>query len=226
MSIPLSLKPVQPNDRDTSRGEFVYRVLRDAIKSGQLAQGCRVREEDLANSLGVSRTPVREALRRLQSRGLLELAPGRGLVVVQISRQQLLELYAMREVLEGGAARMAAQHASDSEVQALRDLMAELQTHVGDALAVARVNARFHAIIYGAAHNRYLQGALADLTDALALLPNTTFSAQGRPEAAHREHKAIVSAIANKDPEGAEEAARRHIRAAQRVRMEMIFATP
>jgi len=219
------LKALDTPARDTSRGEFVYRALCDAIKDGRLKQGARVREEDVARSLGVSRTPVREALFRLQTRGLLELAPGRGLVVVAISRQQLVELYEMRELLEGGAARMAAQHASATEVETLRYLLQEFQ-RAGDAPArLAAINRQFHSAIYDAAHSRYLIGAMSDLTDALALLQNTTFSVPGRPKAALKEHRAIVAAIAAKDPIEAERAAREHIRAAQQTRTSMILGS-
>src|SRR5215213_2198226 len=91
--------------RTRSRADFVYESLRDAISDGRIAVGERVREEEVARSLGVSRTPVREALRRLQIRGLLVIFAGRGLVVAKLSQQQIVELYAMREILEGSAAR-------------------------------------------------------------------------------------------------------------------------
>ena len=94
--------------RTRSRADFVYENLRDAISDGRIAGGERVREEEVARNLGVSRTPVREALQRLQQRGLLSFGPTRGLVVAQLSHQQVVELYAMREILEGSAARFAA----------------------------------------------------------------------------------------------------------------------
>ena len=93
--------------RTRSRADFVYDSLRDAISDGRIAGGERVREEEVARNLGVSRTPVREALQRLQQRGLLEIGAGRGLVVAQLSQQQVIELYAMRQILEGSAARTA-----------------------------------------------------------------------------------------------------------------------
>src|SRR3954462_7176250 len=84
-----------------SRAEFVYDSLRDAISDGRIAGGERVREEEVARNLGVSRTPVREALQRLQQRGLLVVGAGRGLMVARLSQQQVVELYAMRQILEG-----------------------------------------------------------------------------------------------------------------------------
>src|SRR3954465_10805740 len=106
-----------PNEpRPRSRADFVYESLRDAISDGRIAGGERVREEEIARNLGVSRTPVREALQRLQQRGLLVFGPGRGLVVAQLSQQQVIELYAMRQILEGSAARFAAPHATAVEI--------------------------------------------------------------------------------------------------------------
>src|SRR5882762_11989051 len=90
--------------RTRSRADFVYERLRDAIWDGRIAVGERVREEEIARNLGVSRTPVREALQRLHQRGLLVFGAGRGLTVASLSQHQVLQLYAMREILEGSAA--------------------------------------------------------------------------------------------------------------------------
>ncbi len=209
--------------RNTSRAEFVYRALCDAIERGQFRQGERIREEEVAQSLGVSRTPVREALGRLQARGLLEMAPGRGLVVVELSKQRVSELYAMREVLEGTAARFAAQHASAAEVDALKRLVGELRRVLGDEQESARLNRLFHQAIYEAAHNAYLLHALNELRDAMALLPGTTYSAAGRTQSSCDEHDLMVSAIERRNAAAAEEAARQHIREAQRLRLELVF---
>src|SRR5262247_4831520 len=117
-----------------SRADFVYESLRDAISDGRIAAGERVREEEVARNLGVSRTPVREALQRLQQRGLLSFGPTRGLVVAQLSHEQVVELYAMREILEGSAARFAAQHASPGEIALLHRLQDQLRAAEGDDL--------------------------------------------------------------------------------------------
>src|ERR1041385_8951158 len=98
-----------------SRSEKVFRFLHNAIQEGRFTNGERIREEEIATLLGVSRTPVREALSRLLGRGLLEAAPG-GLIVAQLTRTHVIELYAMRELLEGATARFTAQHAASSEI--------------------------------------------------------------------------------------------------------------
>src|SRR5437868_6797842 len=105
-----------------SRSDLVYQKLRDAIESGQLKPGQRVMEVEVAEWLDVSRTPVREALRKLEAAGMLAIEPRSGLVVSSISRQAMMELYVMREVLEGTAARLCARHASDLEVMELGEL--------------------------------------------------------------------------------------------------------
>jgi DNA-binding GntR family transcriptional regulator len=207
--------------RTTSRAEFVYRALREAIREGHFRPGERILEEEIAQTLGVSRTPVREALRRLEARGLVETAPGRGMLVVELTGQRVTELYAVREVLEGTAARFAAQHAAPSEIEVLWRLNEELR-HVDDQQRAARINRTFHQAIYEAAHNRYLMQPVNEMHDAMALLPGTTYSAKGRLESSREEHVAILNAIAGRDPAAAEEAARRHIRAAQHLRLGMI----
>ena len=209
--------------RTGPRGEFVYKSLIDAIRAGRIKPGDRLREEDVAQSLGVSRTPVREALQYLQARGLVELAPGRGIVVVEFTTQQVMELYAMREVLEGAAARFAAQHALPAEIAIMHELNAEFEASVGDPLRLVRANQALHRTIYEAARNRYMHEALSNLEDALSLLQSTTFVVPDRHAPAAREHRAIVAAIESRDAEGAEAANRLHVREAQRVRLRMLM---
>lgn len=205
-----------------SRGAQVYEALLDRIRSGELLPGMRLREEELARLLDVSRTPVREALTRLQARGLVDSAAG-GLAVVQVDRRQVMELYAMRASLEGAAAAFAAENASAAEITGMRLLTARFAERSASPAEAARANAELHEAIYEAAHNRYLRRMLTDLNDSLALLSDTTFSVEGRAAAARREHGAIVAAIEARDASKAETAARRHIERALGARLEMIF---
>jgi len=206
--------------RTRSRADFVYESLRDAVSDGRIAVGERVREEEIARNLGVSRTPVREALQRLHQRGLLVFGNGRGLVVAELSQHQVLQLYAMREILEGSAARFAAQHANATDVTILYRLQKELAEAKPDALLLVTLNRRFHQAIYEAAHNQYLMQTLNMLHDSLALLHNATFRVPSRRSESDEEHRRIVAAIEKRDPDAAEEAAREHIRQAQRTRFE------
>ncbi len=204
--------------RTRSRGDFVYDSLRDAIWEGRIGRGERVREEEIARSLGVSRTPVREALQRLQRRGLLVTGPGRGLMVAELSRREVIELYAMREILESSAARFAAQHAARPEIDLLYRLQRDLAEAPDDALLLVKLNRRFHQAIYDAAHNQYLTQTLDTLHDSMALLHSATFRAPSRRRESDEEHRRIVAAIERRDADQAERAAREHIRQAQRTR--------
>lgn len=204
--------------RNTSRSEFVFASLRDAIWEGRFAPGERIPEEEIAHSLGVSRTPVRDALRRLQERGMLVVGAGRSLVVAELTKQQVLELYAMREILEGSAARFAAQHANEAEIDLLHRVLDELDKHQDDARMLVSLNRRFHRAICEAAHNRYLIATLDGMHDALALLHGNTFRVPSRRSKSDAEHRRIVLAIERRDADEAEKAARDHVRQAQRTR--------
>jgi DNA-binding GntR family transcriptional regulator len=208
--------------RNKSRSEFVYTSLRDAIWEGRFAPNERIPEEEIARSLGVSRTPVREALRRLQERGLLIVGAGRSLVVAELSKPQVFELYAMREILEGSAARFAAQHANETEIDILQHLLGEFDKHRHDPRALVSLNRRFHGAICEAAHNRYLIQTLDGMHDSLALLHSNTFRVPNRRDQSDAEHRRIVRAIERRDADAAEKAARDHVRQAQRTRFAML----
>jgi DNA-binding GntR family transcriptional regulator len=201
-----------------SRADFVYESLRDAISDGRIPGGERVREEDVARNLGVSRTPVREALQRLQQRGLLVLGPGRGLLVAELGHDEVIELYAMRETLEGLAARFAAKHATPEEIATLYQLQEQLKCAEGDPMLHVTLNRRFHQAIYEAAHNRYLMNTLESLQDSFALLRSATMRLPHRQRDSHEERRRIIAAIESRDPLLAEKEAREHILQAQRTR--------
>lgn len=209
----------------SSRAEYAYRSLLEAIREQRLQPGERVREDEISRMLGISRTPVRQALHRLQTRGLLEQAPGRGLVVAELSRQQVVELYAMRELLEGAAARLAAQHAGTSDIAAMRRAIDEFRKAAPDPMKLARMNRIFHATVHEAAHNRYLSQSLDDFSDTLALLKGTTFSIKGRWKSELVENSDLVAAIERRDAEAAEDAARKNMRNALDLRLRMLFST-
>jgi DNA-binding GntR family transcriptional regulator len=216
-------KPTLRHVLDTSLGEFVLGELKDAIRRGRYQPGQRVREAEVAAWLGVSRTPVREAFRRLQSDGLIRLAPWRGAVVAELDRGQVVELYAMRRALEGTAAALAALHATDAEIAVFFELLRRDDAPGIGVKQRIRINRLFHQALYRAAHNRYLLQALNALSDSLALLKSTTYEVPGRPDAARLEHMRIAEAIRNRDPAAAEQATRSHIETAELARLELLF---
>lgn len=205
----------------TSRAEHAYQQLLNAILSGQLKPGSRIREVELAEWLDISRTPVREAIRRLESEGLICIAGHKGMAIAELDYQAVMELYQMREVLEATAASLAAKHASEPEVFSLREIFQQEQLQ-SDPAEQAKTNRAFHNAIYHAAHNRYLLKSLNSLRDAMALLGATTYALPSRSESALAEHQRIVQAIEDGDSAAAEQAARDHIRAAQQARIRIL----
>lgn len=205
-------------------GQSAYQAILDAIREGVYAPGERLREEDVAERLGVSRTPVREALGRLQEKGLLQAAPGRGLEIATLDTERVFELYAMRGELEAVVARFAAQHATEAEIAHLERLNAQFSA-CGSPEEAARVNRAFHARLYAAARNRYLRAAVEDLHETVALLSRTTFTQDGRREIAVGEHAGIIAALAGRDAQAAADAARRHIARSLATRLDMIRAS-
>jgi DNA-binding GntR family transcriptional regulator len=208
--------------RHGSRSEHVYRRLRDAIQQGEFKSGRRVMEIEVAEWLKVSRTPVRDAIRRLESEGMLEHEPRNGLVVARLDRKAVMELYLMRETLEGTAARLCARHASDMEIQDLVDLVERERQIQGELQLLPAHNKRFHTTIHRGAHNRYLEKSLAAISD-LGLLGAPLMSLPHRAQVAVEEHAKIVDAIRRRDTDAADEAARSHVRAAQRERLKRLF---
>ena len=207
---------------DFSLGELVHRQLRDAIRQGRYRPGQRIREAEVAKWLEVSRTPVREAFRRLQADGILTLTPWRGARVVKLERDQVVELYAMRRVLEGTAAGLAAENASKAEVDRLFDLQ-DKAAAAGDPVRLAELNRKFHETIYAGAHNRYLLQSLNALSDSLALLGPTTYEVPGREIEARDEHDGLAKAIRKGNADEAKQKARAHIAAAEKARLALLF---
>lgn len=210
-----------------SRSEDAYWAIRNALRLGEFRPGDRLREADLAEKLGISRTPVREALRRLLADGLVTSLPHQtGLVVTTLDQEKVAQIYAVRDVLEGLVGRLAASSASDGEVAVLREMLDQQEsTDPTDTEELARLNEIFHAVLYRCARNQYLLEILSAFESTLALLPGTTYASPGRALAALSDHAQLVAAIEQHDPTEAERAAREHIRAAGRIRLSMIANT-
>ena len=203
-----------------SSASEAYDLLLAEIEEGGLPPGTRLREAELAERLAISRTPVREALKRLELQGLVAHEPHHGAVVAALEYGQVTELYLLREVLEGTAARLAAQHATAVEIGVLQGMVARDHALLGQPQTLARSNRQFHQQIRDTARNRYLAIALENLRLSLALLAGTTLGAPGRAAQSVAEHAGIVACIAARDCDGAEAAARGHILNAFRTRIE------
>ena len=197
-----------------------YTMILEAIDTGLFRPGERLVESELADRFGFSRTPIREALQRLETQSLLT-RDGRSLIVASLDHNQLAELYVVRAELEGLAARLAARHATDEEVHVLREMIEADRVLTGDPRLLARANRRFHRQLHLASHNRFLVQQLDLVYRSMALLATTSLSAAGRGAAALTEHDAIVRAIEAHDPDGAYAALRHHISRAYETRLKL-----
>jgi DNA-binding GntR family transcriptional regulator len=204
------------------RSQWAYERLHEAVREGAIEPGQRIMEVELSGWLGVSRTPVREAMRRMQAEGLLEPAAGGGLAVVVYGPRAIAEFYAVRESLEGTAAALAARNADATELGMLSALMEAMRALPEDPRVHARENEALHEHIYQAAHNRFLLKSLRTLLNFVPLLGRTTYHDPGRIDRALAEHQEIAAAILARDPDRAEEAARAHIRSALESRMRVV----
>jgi DNA-binding GntR family transcriptional regulator len=193
-------------------------LIVEAIDRGVYRPGDRLVESELAERFGVSRTPVREALQRLETQALLT-RDGRSLIVASLNHDQMAELYAVRTELEALAAKLAAQHAAREEIAVLAAMVEEDRALLDDAEALSRANRRFHTQIHRASHNRYLVQQLGLVHRSMALMATTSLAAEGRGPVALGEHEAIVAAIAARDGERAADALRRHLSTAFEVRL-------
>lgn len=212
---------VKKNSKST--GINAYELLVNAIEAGEFGAGSRLRENELADRFGISRTPIREALKRLETQGLVTHVPYQGAVVSQLNYCEINELYFVREVLEGTAARLAAIHATEVEVAVLREMVEADHAIVGDPRQLALRNRLFHRQIYLTARNRFLLGLFENMRTSLIILAGTTLAAPMRGSMSLQEHASVVEAIAARDPDAAEEAARVHMRAAFKTRLALLM---
>jgi len=210
---------------NTSVPKDAYTRILDAIDQGDFAPGTPLVESDLADRLGLSRTPIREALQRLETQAILH-RDGRSLIVSSLDHDQMGELYTVRSELEGLAAKLAAQHAAPEEVSVLKQMVEQDWKIVHKPKELAQANKRFHRQIHLASHNRYLIAQLEFVHRAMALLVKTTLAEEGRGEQAMKEHEAIVAGITNRDGDAACEAIRSHISRAYETRLTIDVEAP
>lgn len=200
--------------------DAVTERLEAAIIAGELSPGERLREQVLAVEYGISRGPLREAIRRLEGRRLLERKANIGVSVVELSSRRLAELLSVREALEGMACRLAAEQISAQELEALRALLSDHASHKeivsGEGYYQQSGDFDFHFRIAKASQNDYLMSIISgDLYDLLRLYRYKSSTMSGRAAQALNEHHAILEALEARDPDQAEAAMRTHIRNAR-----------
>ena len=200
-------------------GETAYTALINALRAGTYRPGDRLREEDVGDRLGLSRTPVREALRRLESDGIVEHKPRMGAVIRQLDHSEMVELYEMRAVLERTAAELAAKHGNEAEFDTLDDLNKSIEAESNDPAKAAAINQDFHRGIYLAARNRFLLDAARSLNNSMLLLGPTTYLEPKRIDIVVGQHKDIVQALRDRNGEAAGKAAAAHLETSLRYRL-------
>ena len=207
-----------------SQGEAAYGELMRAIREGRYGPGDRLREAEVAASLSLSRTPVREALRRLEGDGIVEHRPRIGAVIRTLSQSEIVELYEMRAVLERTAAQLAAKHASAAEIDAFEEINEAIAAAQDDASTAAALNQDFHRCIYRSTRNRFLLDSARALNNALILLGPTTMDDAPRIDTVCREHAEIIAAIRDGDGARAGDAAQSHLETSLRHRLRVLRA--
>lgn len=195
----------------------IYEFIIDSIKEGNLKPNDRIKEQDIVQQTGFSRTPIREALGLLQNDGILIQDSKKGLVVAGLDLISITKLYEIRELLEGEAAKLAAQYASSSEIEILENIV-QAQKNITELNELKSNNVLFHQTLYRCSGNHYLYKIMENLDRSLLLLGDSTLAKE-----AYKEHLAVVEAIRNRDIAKAEEMAKFHIRQAYKVRLSNIL---
>lgn len=201
--------------------DSAYTQLRSQILSGRLVHGERLAEEELAETLGISRTPVREALRRLASEGLVEVAPNRGASVAQWDSADLREIFDLRSILETHATELAAAFAEESVIKALSeacDEMDDVYARMRGSRSLpqlAEINRRFHTTILDAAKSPRLASMVESLTHVPVVMQTFSKYSHTALERSLRHHREIVDAMKAQDPTWAGSVMRAHILAAR-----------
>lgn len=204
------------SDKENTKSENLTEYLIEAIVGGDIEPGSKISEPELAKRFEVSRGPLREAIMRVEGLGLIERIPHVGARVITFSAEKLLELYSVREALEGMAARLAARHITEEELNGLEDVLSRHSKHIDDVEGASYFHQHgdfdFHYRIIKASRNSKLVSLLCnELYHLLRMYRYQSPRAQSRPKEALREHEFILQAIRNRDEELAEMLMRRHI---------------
>jgi len=197
--------------------ETVCAALRDAIKRGILEPGERLMEVQLAEELGISRTPVREAIRKLEQEGYVIMMPRRGTYVSDVSVKDVKEIFEIRSALESLAISLATMRIEPEELEKLQTLLEEIGGHIenNDIEKIVATDVEFHGLLYQVSRNERLVTIISNLKEQLARFRTLSMSYPGRLQETLAEHRAMVEAIAAGDVDLAREAAERHMEQAE-----------
>jgi DNA-binding GntR family transcriptional regulator len=202
-----------------SLGQGVYERLKQAIVQGDFDPGSRVVESRLATALGISRTPVREAIHKLEREGLLRQDPKRGFFVAGLGRADIEETFGIRSVLESYAARLAAIRHVAGELQPLEDKLEEYQQFLdsGDLGPLPQINTEFHDLLYGLSRSPRLTKMINDLRDYIYRYRLVILKVKTMAELSNTDHRLMLEAIKGRDADGVEELVKEHILRGQEI---------
>lgn len=209
----------EAHSHETTRQPQVADIIRDRILEGTLMPGQRLVERTLASELGVSRIPVRDALNILRGEGFVTAFPNRGMLVTPMSRQDIEELFEVREALEVLAARRATENATSEELDKLAEALAHSEAAAArsDSRDVGRCNQEFHDLLTASAHNSLLTSLMVPLEGRLHWL----LRQNDDPELLHFEHVELLKAIRSGDPELAAKRALSHVCTSRKIWLEI-----
>lgn len=190
--------------------EVIADTLRDAILTGEFRPGDRLIQDELAERYGVSRIPLREAMRTLSAEGLVTFSSRRGAIVTALTPEDIKEILSIRAVLEGMGARLAAERGTPEEISRVRQAFHRLEAARGDVRLYFECNYEFHRAILDAAHSPRLKELIFNLRNAVEPVARRYLIAAGRVETAHRDHADLLSALEQGDPDAAEQIASGH----------------
>lgn len=194
----------------------VFQSIRENILNGVYKENEELRENTIAKELGVSRTPVREALRQLELEGLVKIVPNKGACVTGITEKDVKDIYATRSMLEGLCARWATEHITDEQIAEMEEVILLSEFHLNRASKeqpqqVTELDGKFHEVLYRASNSRMLRHVLSDFHKYVRLARKASVTNHMRAEQSIEEHKAILDAIKNKDADRAEALANEHM---------------
>lgn len=202
------------SDEQYSLSARVFHALREDILSGKYEPNEELKEKAIGEELGVSRTPVREALRQLELEGLIYIIPNRGAFVEGVTLKDIRDIYELRTLLEGLCARWAAEKITKEQLEELEEtvFLSEYHCGKGNPAQIVELDNRFHQILYDACDSKELSRVLRDYHHYLQRIRRISLEDADRAKASTQEHKRITEALKARDPAAAEEAAREHIR--------------
>ncbi len=203
----------------TNLRDQVYDILKKGIIFREIESGKKINEEELAKSLGVSRTPIRETLLRLEHEGIVKIIPRRGAFVVSQSKEKVRDLLQVREVLEGLVARLATENVKRELLDSLRHCLEKVSSAESDddgLLKYTPADIEFHALLLEACDNELLRNMMESVNAHLQMVRLRTVALPGRPEQTVREHYEILEAMQKRDPTLAEKRMRKHVASVRR----------